>query len=245
VVRPLEKSAEIQRGEPLFRQIVRALAHRIFTGEYPPGSQLPPERELALRLGVSRATLREALKQLISYGLLSAHQGSGTVVLNWKEEGGLELVPLFLDAGAPGLTLDRLLPTALRLRRVLIEEIVRWLADRPDGGWVKKAQEHLEKAWSFRMDPMTFIALDFSFVRFLAGESGFFPALWILNELHEIYLHFVQALPSPPPIPRGYRESWRKVLELCQEKRGREAVERIGAYFSALDANLLHEWGLG
>jgi len=245
MVRPLEKGAEIQRGEPLFRQIVRALASRIFAGEYPPGSQLPPERVLALRLGVSRATLREALKQLISYGLLSAHQGSGTVVLNWKEEGGLELVPLFLDAGAPGLTLDRLLPTALRLRKVLIEEIVRWLADRQSGDWLMKANELLEEAWVSRFDPMTFIERDFSFVRYLAGESGFFPALWILNELYGIYLHFVRALPSPPPVPMGYRESWREVLELCREGKGREAVERIGGYFSTLDANLLRDWGLG
>ncbi|MFB0836064.1 FadR/GntR family transcriptional regulator [Arthrobacter halodurans] len=52
----------------------------IARGELPTGEKIPPERELATMLGVSRATLREALLELEIRGLLSRRPGRGTVV---------------------------------------------------------------------------------------------------------------------------------------------------------------------
>ena len=48
--------------------------------EYRPGDRLPSERELADRLGVSRPSVREALKALANVGVLETRRGSGTVV---------------------------------------------------------------------------------------------------------------------------------------------------------------------
>jgi DNA-binding transcriptional MocR family regulator len=45
----------------LYRQIAEQLRSAILDGEYPPGVRLPPERDLAQRLGVSRPSVREAL----------------------------------------------------------------------------------------------------------------------------------------------------------------------------------------
>jgi DNA-binding GntR family transcriptional regulator len=50
-------------------------------GEYPVGSQLPVEADLARAMGVSRTTLREAVGRLVARGLLSREQGRGTYVL--------------------------------------------------------------------------------------------------------------------------------------------------------------------
>lgn len=52
------------------------------SGAISPGSALPPERDLAVRLGVSRATIREAIHELTLKGVVRRRQGSGTVLLD-------------------------------------------------------------------------------------------------------------------------------------------------------------------
>jgi GntR family transcriptional repressor for pyruvate dehydrogenase complex len=52
----------------------------ITSGAFAPGSQLPPERDLCLRLAVSRPTLREAIRSLGAMGVLQSRQGAGTYV---------------------------------------------------------------------------------------------------------------------------------------------------------------------
>jgi DNA-binding GntR family transcriptional regulator len=60
--------------------VARALASDITSGKYPVGTQLPPENELAVALGVSRQTLRAALRHLRDLGLVVGSQGIGNFV---------------------------------------------------------------------------------------------------------------------------------------------------------------------
>ncbi|WP_274381539.1 FadR/GntR family transcriptional regulator [Segeticoccus rhizosphaerae] len=60
-----------------FEGCFEQLATAIRLGVYPKGSTLPPERELAARMGVSRATLREAIAALRTAGLLQSVRGRG------------------------------------------------------------------------------------------------------------------------------------------------------------------------
>ena len=64
----------------LYRQIADQLRALIDGGEYPPGSCLPAERELAKQLGVSRASVREALIALEVIGLVDVRVGDGVRV---------------------------------------------------------------------------------------------------------------------------------------------------------------------
>lgn len=70
------------RGHHAFEACVEQLATAMRLGVYPLGSVLPPERELAARLQVSRATLREAMAALRQAGLVETTRGrgGGTVV---------------------------------------------------------------------------------------------------------------------------------------------------------------------
>lgn len=66
-----------------YQRIVEQIEHAILSGDFPVGSQLPSERDLMGQFGVSRPTVREALRVLQSMGLLEPRPGTrgGPVVL--------------------------------------------------------------------------------------------------------------------------------------------------------------------
>jgi GntR family transcriptional repressor for pyruvate dehydrogenase complex len=72
------------RSRHAFEDCVERVATAIRLGVYPHGSVLPPERELAAALGVSRATLREAMAALRAAGMVETTRGrgGGTVVVH-------------------------------------------------------------------------------------------------------------------------------------------------------------------
>ncbi|MDK2980271.1 MAG: GntR family transcriptional regulator [Chloroflexota bacterium] len=75
---------DIKRNPPVVEQIVTALTTRIRAGEYPGGSKLPSESDLAAEFGVSRASVREALADLDAKGMLWRKHGVGTFVMDQR-----------------------------------------------------------------------------------------------------------------------------------------------------------------
>lgn len=72
--------AAVPGRAPRYQQLCAMLAREIADGRYPVGSLLPPEPSLCQRFAVSRHTVREAVRQLCDLGLVSRHQGVGTMV---------------------------------------------------------------------------------------------------------------------------------------------------------------------
>src|SRR5246500_5867527 len=77
--KPVYKAVRTSR---LYEQIVQQIEESILKGALKPGDQLPAERELAQRFGVSRTAVREAVKTLREKGLVEAYSGRGTFVTN-------------------------------------------------------------------------------------------------------------------------------------------------------------------
>lgn len=75
--KPLYRAVKTSR---LFEQIVAQVEESILKGQLKPGDQLPAERDLAQRFGVSRTAVREAVKTLREKGLVEAYSGRGTFV---------------------------------------------------------------------------------------------------------------------------------------------------------------------
>lgn len=82
VVRPLR----------LVDQLVEEIQGAITEGEYPVGERLPSEMALASQYGVSRSTVREALRVLSHIGQVSTRSGSGSVVVD------ISSIPPLVDA---------------------------------------------------------------------------------------------------------------------------------------------------
>jgi len=71
---------------PAYYQLKKILLEKIKSGEYAAGSLIPSERELCETLGISRMTVRQALNQLVSEGILYREKGRGTFVSKAKLE---------------------------------------------------------------------------------------------------------------------------------------------------------------
>ncbi len=119
------------RGGNAFEECVEKLLQTIRLGVVPPGDRLPPERELAALMGVSRDTLREAIASLAEAGYLQSRRGryGGTFVSDpvptRQPRGGTT------PDAAPGLELDAAaLDDVLRLREILEPGAARLAAGR-------------------------------------------------------------------------------------------------------------------
>jgi GntR family transcriptional regulator len=98
VLPPLDESS----AQPLYQQLQRALRGAIENGIIGPDDALPPERDLAEMLGVSRITVRKAIDELVEDGLLIRKQGSGTFVSNRVEKNFAKLTSFSEDMRARG-----------------------------------------------------------------------------------------------------------------------------------------------
>ena len=81
----------------IYRQIADQLKQLIDNNEFPPGSRLPAERELASQLQVSRASVREALIALEVIGLVDVRVGNGVIVR--QQPGAPSQEPVMSQAG--------------------------------------------------------------------------------------------------------------------------------------------------
>jgi GntR family transcriptional regulator len=98
VLPPLDETS----AQPLYQQLQRALRGAIENGIIGPDDALPPERDLAEMLGVSRITVRKAIDELVEDGLLIRKQGSGTFVSNRVEKNFAKLTSFSEDMRARG-----------------------------------------------------------------------------------------------------------------------------------------------
>ena len=98
VLPPLDETS----AQPLYQQLQRALRDAIENRVIGPDDALPPERDLAEMLNVSRITVRKAIDELVEDGLLIRKQGSGTFVSNRVEKNFAKLTSFSEDMRARG-----------------------------------------------------------------------------------------------------------------------------------------------
>ncbi len=69
-----------ESGTPIYLQIIEQIRHAIYLGVYPPGTNIPTIRELALQLCVNPNTVAKAIRDLEREGLLVTRVGKGSFV---------------------------------------------------------------------------------------------------------------------------------------------------------------------
>jgi GntR family transcriptional regulator, transcriptional repressor for pyruvate dehydrogenase complex len=199
MLKPVEK-------QRVAEEIAEQLRSLILNGQYPPGSKLPPERELSKRLRVNRASLREALKKLEHLGLVRIRQGDGTRVQNFMETGGIELVQhlLPLGGGKPELIRD-----LLEFRRIFGRELARLAAARGNKDQMSRLRGLADKA-DQTSGAAELFDLDFEFYVALAAMCGNQVMLLLINTVRDGVRGFMPLLAnlvgSPDQVRKHHRE---------------------------------------
>ncbi|GAA3036850.1 GntR family transcriptional regulator [Streptosporangium longisporum] len=95
---------ELDRSSPvpLYYQVAEQISEAIRRGDLPPGSRLDNEILLADRLGVSRPTVRQAIRYLVDKGQLVRKRGVGTQVVHGQVRRSVELTSLYDDLRRAG-----------------------------------------------------------------------------------------------------------------------------------------------
>ncbi|HTW28200.1 MAG TPA: FadR/GntR family transcriptional regulator [Acetobacteraceae bacterium] len=157
--------APVERNS-LAERVANRLIDLVRTRNLKPGDMLPPERELAMLLQVSRPSVREAVRGLQILGVLKARQGSGISVSSLEAADLLTPLQMVIALNAENAP-------ALHEARVLIDgEIARLAATALAASEVHRLREMLSIQRGLLGDPIAFRVSDMEFHRTIAEATG-------------------------------------------------------------------------
>lgn len=179
------------RGSVTQRAIER-IKTMIADGVLEPGQRLPTERDLAAQLGMSRSSMREAIRALTVLGVLEARHGSGIYVTALDAGDLLETFGVVAD-----LSRGPRLVELLEVRRVLESTATALAAARITPAQLAVVEEHLA-AMAATDDPEVILAHDLAFHRAIAEAAG--------NETMAAILEGLSSRTFRARVWRGYAE---------------------------------------
>jgi len=147
-------------------QVVGHVRREIEAGRLGPGARLPPERELALQMGVSRPSVRSGLRTLHAMGIITSRRGAGTFIVDGPPH--LGKAPLEFLAALHGFTLDQM----YEARRMLEVGSAGLAAERASGEQLAAMADEITGMFASIADATTFLRHDLGFHRAVAAGSG-------------------------------------------------------------------------
>jgi GntR family transcriptional repressor for pyruvate dehydrogenase complex len=178
----MTRALRSERESSATEHVVDQIRELIARGELKPGDQLPPERSLAKRLGISRPSLRAGLQALISMGVLRARQGSGTFITEGPPR--LDSEPLRFMAALHGFTFDHM----FEARRVIEESVAALAAERAEAEQLSLLAAEIDRMEAALGDPQRYLIHDVLFHQAMAAASGN-PILATLVEMVSVVLY--------------------------------------------------------
>ncbi|NYI03408.1 FadR/GntR family transcriptional regulator [Allostreptomyces psammosilenae] len=235
--RPDDTAARAPRRKRAFEEVLGTIEARIVAGELSIGDRLPGERQLATDLGVSRSSVREAMRVLEALGVLSAQTGSGP-------DAGATLV------GSSSAALADVLRMHVELASFRMTEVVesRMMIER----WtVETAARHAGEAeWARIAEPLEamrdpglplgdFVRLDTAFHVAIAQACGNRLVSAFMRALRDaVHRHAVDAvarLGQWPTVAARLREDHERIYAAIREGAPERGV-------AALEAHLRHTY---
>ncbi len=226
---PMEK---LNRGPMLTRAIQDQIKRYVTDNALRPGDSLPPENQLAAILGVSRGSVREAIKALESLGIVEVRHGCGVIVREFNFDSVLELLSY-------GLVFDR-----SRIGEML--QIRKWLETAAIGEAIEKITDQqiheideVLTRWEARIaNGQSTAEEDRAFHRLLyaplnnASLISLLDIFWVVY--HAVPIRAITTDLQPTTTIQDHRE----ILEAVRRRDAAEARQRVLDHFRNIEERI-------
>ena len=225
-------------------QVASRLRAELLGGRFAPGELLPPERELAVQLGVSRLTLRQGMARLLAQGLITVRQGDGTRATDFRQMGTLDLLIDLFRAVKGTARATKLLSDLLELRRNAASEVVAMACERRTVAQLKAIERQvalLEKRLDEGASRAEIAEAEVAVSRAVIDATGNLAYALLLNAIHRFTRAFPDVREAVPADAELLKTSYRALLGLIEAKDADSAREAVRAAMTAVDAELLRK----
>jgi DNA-binding FadR family transcriptional regulator len=229
--------AEDSSGAPA--RLAARLREQILSGAYRDGERLPAERQLAAQQGVSRGTLREALRLLEQDALLARKRGSGSYVTYPAVDESTER-----DSAARDDVADITSPLQLLEVRLALEpQMVRLAARNMTARDIAGMEEALVQMESAERDEEKFSQWDKVFHLAIAEGTRNPLMITMYGQINHVRTHdrwesIKGAILTPPRI-RQYNDHHREVFDAIRRRDPENAVARMNTHLLLAQQDLL------
>lgn len=232
---------------PRVKEIATSLFARFASGEYQFGTRIPAERDLADAFGDSRATIRQALEFLATYGIVARRPGSGTFVSYQRKrsphEGSNGRTSSFLDVDQLAETAS---PFAMNIASsILAPEMTRLATIYMSSRDIADLQSQLIRLEAIVTEAGTFAVYEQEFMMTIARGTHNSLITTMYAILHEVRRHpqwaaaRQQAL-TPAKI-KSIQLMFRSLYDAIERRNVETAVEIIKIYVANAHEDMIYE----
>jgi GntR family transcriptional regulator, transcriptional repressor for pyruvate dehydrogenase complex len=218
------------RASRLYEQIVEQIEESILKGGLKPGDQLPAEREMAQRFGVSRTAVREAVRALREKGLVEAYSGRGTFVTNGTSQAIRQSLDLMTKIGR-----QEGLAHLVELRQILEPEIAALAAARIDEQLLATMREAVATMERNLHDPDAYIEADLDFHLALAEAADNRMILALLDSIVGLLREQRLRIFNVDGGPEHGQFHHKRILEAVERHDAQAARELMRAHLTQVD----------
>ena len=202
----IEFEAPIVR-ESVAEMVVRRILDMVKSGVLKAGDALPPERDLALSLTVSRPSVREAMRGLTVLGVVRTRQGGGAYISDLGPDALLGPIQFYL--ALEGMNIRELYDA----RSLIESDVARRAAVHINAAELAQLEAHLAQQHDTIGDPLAFRKSDFAFheIIWIASRNAFLKRIG--ESLNVLGLEFRKRASEQPGVLEQSLQDHRRLLD--------------------------------
>jgi len=211
--------------------VYKQLVSLITRGHLRPGEKLPPERTMALELGVSRQSIREAIYRATSVGLMEVRQGEGTFIISSLKGNLKQPLSILIEEQAEKVF------EFLEIRKVIEGWCAQRAAEAATPADLKKMQEILNKMERVKPAESAWEKADLDFHSLIAAATHNVLAMHVMEGLKDSFHTYfrVKKYTTRPERKDMLLKQHRDILEAIRKKEPKKAGRKIMVHLAYVE----------